>query len=178
MTAAQSLADNGRMLDVNTLKAADLKGLSKSAIAELAAEMLAQMTSMSTLLEARDRQAAAQIRKIKFKDAKLERITVELARLMAWKFGARTERINAEQRQMFDEAAAEDEASLEAQLLALQGTSEPSRPEAQTKRQLRRQPRRQPLPDYLRRVEHHYQPENTTCPTPAAARPWCASTKT
>ena len=71
------------MLDVNTLKAADLQGLSKSAMAELAAEMLARMTLMSAQLEARDKQAAAHIREIKFKDAKLERITFELARLKA-----------------------------------------------------------------------------------------------
>ncbi len=155
------------MLDVNTLKAADLKGLSKSAMAELTAEMLARMTLMSTQLEARDKQVAAHIREIKFKDAKLERITFELARLKAWKFGAKTERMNAEQRQMFDEAAAEDEASLEAQLLALQGASEPSpSPAAQVKRK----PRRQPLPEHLRRVEHHHEPENTTCPTPACGQ--------
>ena len=128
------------MLDVNTLKAADLQGLSKSAIAELAAEMLARMTLMSTQLEARDKHATAHIREIKFKDAKLERITFELARLKAWKFGAKTERMNAEQRQMFDETAAEDEASLEAQLLALQGATPSPPPAAQTKRQPRRQP--------------------------------------
>jgi len=154
------------MLDVNTLEAADLKGLSKSAMAELTAEMLARMTLMSTQLEARDKQAAAHIREIKFKNAKLERITFELARLKAWKFGAKTERMNAEQRQMFDETAAEDEASLEAQLLALQGASEPSPPAVQTKRN----PRRQPLPEHLRRVEHRHEPENTTCPTPACGQ--------
>jgi transposase len=154
------------MLDVNTLKAADLKGLSKGAMAELAAEMLARMTLMTTQLEARDKQAAAHIREIKFKDAKLERITFELARLKAWKFGAKTERMNAEQRQMFEETAAEDEASLEAQLLALQGASEPSPPAAQVKRK----PCRQPLPEHLRRVEHRHEPENTTCPTPACGQ--------
>ena len=36
--------------------------------------------------------------------------THELARLKAWKFGAKTERMNAGQRQMFEETAAEDEA--------------------------------------------------------------------
>jgi hypothetical protein len=53
--------------------------------------------------------------------AKLEKITFELARLKAWKFGAHTERLNAEQRQMFETTAAEDEADLAAQLAALQG---------------------------------------------------------
>ena len=65
-------------------------------------------------------------RDIKFKDAKIERITFELARLKAWRFGAKTEAMNAEQRQLFEETLAEDQASLEAQLQALQGLqSEP-----------------------------------------------------
>ena len=155
------------MLDVNALKAQDLQGLSQSAMVELATEMLARIAAMNTLLQARDKQAAEHAQEIKFKDTKLERITHELARLKAWKFGAKTERMNAGQRQMFEETAAEDEASLQAQLLALQGTSEPSTsPAAGTKRQ----PRRQPLPEHLRRVEHRHEPENTTCTSPGCGR--------
>ncbi|MBK8527997.1 MAG: IS66 family transposase zinc-finger binding domain-containing protein [Rubrivivax sp.] len=106
---------------------------------------------------------------MKFKDAKLERITFELARLKAWKFGAKTERMNAQQRQMFEEAAAEDEASLEAQLQALQGAGDQTgdAPPADTKRK----PRREPLPEHLRRVEHRHEPENTTCPTLECGQP-------
>lgn len=150
------------MLDLQTLKAEDLKGLSKNAMADLAGEMLAHLTAMSAQLQARDKQAAEHIQEMKFKDAKLERITFELARLKAWKFGAKTERMNAQQRQMFEEAAAEDEASLEAQLQALQDTSEQSAPPPADHK---RKPRRQPLPEHLRRVEHRHDPENTTCPT-------------
>ena len=155
------------MLNVNALKAEDLKGLSKSAMAELAGQILARMTLMSTQLAARDKQAATHAREIKFKDAKLERLTFELARLKAWKFGAKTERMNAEQRQMFEDTVAEDEASLEAQLLALQGATEPSVPPVAPPT---RKPRRQPLPEHLRRVEHHHEPENTNCPTPDCGR--------
>ena len=150
------------MLDLQTLKAEDLKGLSKNAMADLAGQMLAHLTAMSAQLQARDKQAAEHIQEMKFKDAKLERITLELARLKAWKFGAKTERMNAEQRQMFEETAAEDEASLEAQLQALQGTIEQSAPPSADHK---RKPRRQPLPEHLRRVEHRHDPENTTCPT-------------
>ncbi len=49
-------------------------------------------------------------------DAKIERITFELARLKAWKFGAKTEAMNAQQRQVFEDTLAEHQASLEAQL--------------------------------------------------------------
>ena len=95
---------------MNALKAQDLQGLSQSAMVELATEMLARIAAMNTLLQARDKQAAEHAQEIKFKDTKLERITHELARLKAWKFGAKTERMNAGQRQMFEETAAEDEA--------------------------------------------------------------------
>ena len=91
----------------------------------------------------------------------------ELARLKAWKFGARTEAMNAQQRQMFEDTAAEDEADLEAQLQALQGAAEPVAPAAAAPRA---KPRRQALPESLRRVEHHYEPESTTCPTPACGQ--------
>ena len=148
------------MLDVTTLNAQDLKGLSKSAVTELAVALLAQ-------LAAKDEHIAQRNREIKFKDAKIERITFELARLKAWKFGAKTERMNAEQRQMFEETAAEDEASLQAQLQALQGASEPSTSPTADKRQ----PRRHPLPEQLRRVEHRHEPENTTCPSPGCGQP-------
>jgi transposase len=142
------------MLDVQALQAQDLKGLSPSALAEVAAKMLAHIAEQSQRI---DHQARA----IKFKDAKIERITFELARLKAWRFGAKTERMNAEQRQMFEETLAEDQASLEAQLQALQGQlSQPSTPAALD---AKRKPRRQALPEHLRRVEHHHEPENTTC---------------
>ena len=70
--------------------------------------------------------------------------------------------MDAEQRQMFEDALAEDQASLEAQLLALQGergqTPAPP-PDEKTKSK----PRRQTLPEHLRRVEYRHEPENTTC---------------
>ena len=148
------------MLDVNALKAEDLKGLSPSAVAELAAAMLAQLAVKDEQLAQAARHIAERDRTIKFKDAKIERITFELARLRAWKFGAKTEAMNAEQRQMFEETLAEDQASLEAQLQALQGDSQPSAPpEGDTKRR----PRREKLPEHLRRVEHRHEPESTTC---------------
>ena len=158
------------MLNLNTLKAEDLKGLSKGAVTDLAAALIAQLAAHSAQLSAqqaaitaKDEHIARRDREIKFKDAKIERITFELARLKAWKFGAKTEAMNAEQRQMFEETLAEDEADLQAQLKALQGDADQAdKPQAEPKRK----PRRQALPEQLRRVEHHHEPVNTTCPTP------------
>ena len=158
------------MLQVTTLKAEDLKGLSKGAVTEIAAALLAQLATQSTQLSAqqaaitaKDEHIARRDREIKFKDAKIERITFELARLKAWKFGARTEAMDAAQRQMFEETLAEDEADLEAQLKALQGDVEA---QSEQPPAAKRKPRRQALPEHLRRVEHHHEPENTLCPTP------------
>jgi len=142
------------MVDLATLEAKDLRDLSPSAMTELATRMLAE-------LKVRDEQAQRDAKAIRFKDAKIEKITFELARLKAWKFGAHTERMNAEQRQMFESTVAEDEADLTAQLAALQGQDKDAtdKPAPNTKRQ----PRRKPLPDQLRRVEHHHEPADTTC---------------
>ncbi len=151
------------MLDIQALKTQDFKGLSDSAMAELAAVMRAQLVVQDEQIQRTSRQLADRDRAIKFKDAKIERITFELARLKAWKFGAKTEAMNAQQRQMFEDTLAEDQACLEAQLQALQGLSDQSgTPPADTKRK----PRRQALPEHLRRVDHHHEPEDTTCPTP------------
>ncbi len=161
------------MLDVKSLKPQDLQGLSEAAMAELMTSMLAQIAAQSEQLSVKDRELAARDqalavkdeyivrrdREIKFKDAKIERITFELARLKAWKFGARTEAMNAEQRQMFEDTLAEDQASLEAQLQALQGQTEVDKPQSDA----RRPPRREKLPEHLRRVEHHHEPKDTNC---------------
>src|SRR5260221_623413 len=106
------------MVDLSSLKAEDIQGLSASAVTELATRMLAE-------LKLRSEQADRDAKIIRFKDAKLEKITFELARLKAWKFGAHTERLNAEQRQMFETTVAEDEADLAAQLAALQDEDKP-----------------------------------------------------
>ena len=79
-TVAQA-ADNQPMLDVNTLKAQDLQGLSPSAMADLAAQMLAQMAALNAQLQARDQQAAAHIQEMKFKDPRRPRTATSSARL-------------------------------------------------------------------------------------------------
>ena len=146
-------------------KAQDLHGLSPAALAEVAAQMLEHIGRQSQQIAERDRA-------IKFKDAKLERITFELARLKAWKFAARTEAMNAEQRQLFEETLAADEASLQAQLEALQAQADSSTTASTPAPvEARRQPKRQALPEHLERVEHHHEPENTTCPTQGCGQP-------
>lgn len=147
-------------MDLNALRPEDLKALSPDAMTEVATRMLAQLAAQARQIEQQQALVQRRDQDIKFKDAKIERITFELARLKAWKFGAKTERMNAAQRQMFEDTAAEDEADLQAQLQALQGGAEPPQPAAD---KTKRQPRREKLPEHLRRVEHRHEPADTTC---------------
>ena len=76
--------------------------------------------------------------------------------------------MNAEQRDIFQETLAADQASLKAQLAALQGAS----PDASaTDKQLRSQPKRDALPAYLSRVDRRIEPEGTHCPAPECSQP-------
>jgi len=168
------------MLDVDAIVDGDLKGLSPEAIATLAERMLGHIREQQRHLQQRDERIAHQAGEIaqqaseierkdaelQFKTAKLEKVNFELARLKAWKFGAKTEAMSAEQRRLFEETMAEDEASLQALLEQLKGKAAQGAPGDQ-----RRRPRRQALPAHLHRVEHRHEPEDTTCPTPGCGRP-------
>ena len=156
-----------RMLSMRDLKPQDLQGLSQQAVTALAAQMLehirhqaGELQNKGHALEFQQKLLQRKDRDIAFRDAKIEKITFELARLKRWKFGAKSEAMTADQRQMFQETLLEDEADLEAQLAALQAAL----PKTQAKpKDAPRRPRRQALPEHLRRVEHHHEPEDTAC---------------
>ena len=157
------------MLDVHAIKAQDLKALSIADLAALATQMLAHIGEQSKHIGEQDKRIDSQAQAIKWRDAKIESITFQLARLKAWRFGAKTERMNAEQREIFEETLVADQASLEAQLAALQAcaTKGASAPEKEP----RRQPKREPLPAHLPRVDQCIEPEDTRCPTPECGQP-------
>jgi transposase len=167
------------MLDVHAIKAQDLKALSAAELAALATQMLVHISEQSKHISEQskhigeqDKRIDSQVQAIKWRDAKIESITFQLARLKAWKFGAKTERMNAEQREIFEETLAADQASLEAQLAHLQGTSTGYTPGVGAPdKQPRRQPKREPLPAHLPRVDQRIEPEDTCCPTPECGQP-------
>ncbi|MEJ8816270.1 IS66 family transposase [Variovorax ureilyticus] len=134
----------------------DLKGLGPEAVTALAQQMLQRLREQELHIAQRDQA-------LKLKDAKIEKITFELARLKRWKFGASAEAMSAEQRRLFEETCAEDEADLQEQLRQLQGEG---KADTDTQNKSKRKPRREKLPDHLRRVEHRHEPAQTTCPTP------------
>jgi len=122
----------------------------------------------ATLIAQLQQQVQSQAREIAWRDAKLDKLNFELARLKRWKFGAKTEAMTAEQRALFAETLVEDEASLQAQLAELQANL----PEApKTHKAPRAKPRRQALPAHLRRVEHRHEPADTHCATPGCGQP-------
>lgn len=158
------------MLDLHAIKAQDISALNPSEWASFAAQLLTQINEQSSHIAAQARRIDSDAQAIKWRDAKIESITFQLARLKAWKFGAKTERMNAEQRSIFEEALAGDEASLEAQLAALQAAA-PAVDASAPDKKPRRQPKREPLPPHLRRVDTRVEPENTNCPSPECGKP-------
>jgi transposase len=160
------------MLDLHAVKSQDLTALSPSALAELASQMLAHIQAQSQHIDALGKQVGSQAQGIKWRDAKIESILFQLARLKAWRFGAKTERMNAEQRSIFEETFAADQASLQAQLEALQGATPDGSPGADAAKDKKpRKPKREPLPDHLPRVDSVVEPEDTRCPTPECRQP-------
>ena len=157
-----------RMLSMRDLKLQTLQGLSQEAVTALAAQMLGHIEKQARDLEVQHKLLQRKDRDIAYRDAKIEKITFELARLKRWKFGAKSEAMTADQRQMFQDTLLEDEADLEAQLAALQAAL----PKTLAKPKVpARRPRRQALPEHLRRVEHHHEPEDTTCATADCGQP-------
>jgi transposase len=168
-----------RMLGMRGLPPVNLQGLD---LQGLSAEVLAAFEQMQQRIEQHELDAARREaalaertallqrkeRDLALRDAKIEKLEFEIARYKRWKFAAKTEAMNAEQRRLFEETVFEDEASLQAQLAALQAGL-PETP----KRALapRAKPRRQVLPEHLERVEHHHEPEDTACPTPECGKP-------
>jgi chromosome segregation ATPase len=117
------------------LQPQDLQGLSQQAVTALAAQMLdhirhqaSELQSKGHSLELQQKLLERKDRDIAWRDAKIEKITFELARLKRWKFGAKSEAMTADQRQMSQDTLLEDEADLEAQLAALQAALPKTQP--------------------------------------------------
>ena len=157
------------MFDLHAIKAQEISALNPSEWAAVSAQLLAQINEQSKHITALGQRIDSDAQAIKWRDAKIESITFQLAKLKAWKFGARTERMNAEQRSIFEETLAADEASLEAQLAALQ--PDPAQGRDAPGKQPRRQPKREALAPHLPRVDTRIEPESTFCPAPECGQP-------
>jgi transposase len=121
---------------------------------ELGVDQLRELTQ--ALLQRTGRDAQELI----WRDAKIDKLTFEIAQLKRMQFGVKSEQLGADQRALFDEAVGGDIAAIEEQIAALQATL-PPKAQAQP-----RTPKRTPLPAQLPRVDRHHEPENTACATP------------
>jgi transposase len=90
---------------------------------------------------------------------KIQALVLELAHLRRMRFGAKSEALSAEQRDLFQETLASDIAAAEAEL-SKPATDEPA---GKAPRAPRERAGRQPLPEHLPRIEHVHEPESCTC---------------
>jgi transposase len=91
---------------------------------------------------------------------KIQALTLELAHLRRMRFGARSEALSADQRDLFQETLASDLAAAEAEM-AKRLADAPATPPAPPVPRPRAG--RQPLPEHLPRIEHRHEPESCTC---------------
>ena len=89
------------------LSAEDIASLEAAGLGHIGAKVQALL----------DRQAHDR-HEIEWRDAKIEKLTFEMAQLRRVKFGKKSEQLDAEQKALFDEAVDADLAALEAQLAA------------------------------------------------------------
>lgn len=111
----------------------------------------------------RDAHIARRDRAIVWKDAKIAKLTDEIKRLRRVQFAARSEKMPAEQRALFDETMAADIAAVEAALEDARhgdGSGENAPRPASAPRP---KPARRPLPPELPRIETRHEPASCDC---------------
>ena len=139
---------------VNTITDVDtLHGVIRD---QLAAIALQQQT-----IAARDALIVSRDREIVYKEARIQHLTHEIARLRRLQYAAKSECLDAGQRGLFEEAMAADMAAVESELAALRSTSAPASP--------RKTPQRRTLPADLPRIETIHEPASCDCATCGAA---------
>jgi len=129
----------------------------------LVAEKIAEICAFTKREQMSAEQLAKRDRELVYKTAKIDQLTREIARLRRVQFAARTEKLDAEQRTLFDDALAGDIAAAEAEVAALRT---PGAAEAAASREV---PKRKPLPAELPRIETRHEPASCQCSACGAA---------
>jgi len=124
---------------------------------DIVIDQLATIAQRDAKIAAQEEQVTSQQRTIVYKSAKIQALTAEILRLRRVQFAARSEKMDPEQRALFDETMAADITAVQAELEALQAPAA-----AQTKA-ARGTPKRQPLPASLPRIETRHEPDSCTC---------------
>lgn len=143
---------------LSTLTDADvLRGLLAEKLAELAARDVV-IAERDSLIAERDALIAERDKTIRHREARIDALTHEIARLRRMQFAARSERMNPEQRSLFEETMAADLAAAESELAELAAPQRERTPSAP-----REVPRRRPLPPELQRITTVHEPDTCTC---------------
>ena len=130
-----------------------LSNLNAEQLRQLAAELITKLAQQSqqhaVVIAAKDSD-------IQYRQAKIDKLTHELATLKRWKFGRSSEQLNGTQISLIEETIEADIAAIELELQELA-------PAAKAPAQPRQQPKRAALPAGLPRVDIHHEPDTTTC---------------
>jgi transposase len=129
----------------------DITHIDRQGLDSLNADQLREL--VGRLLERSGRDA----HEIGWRDAKIDKLTFEIAQLKRLQYGKKSEQLSTEQRALFDEALDGDIAAIEEQIAQLQASLPPKTDEQ------RQTPKRAALPARLPRVDRHHEPDNTTC---------------
>ena len=132
--------------------AQELSSLNAEQLRALASELISQVAQREQAIAAKDGE-------LKYRQAKIDQLTHEMAVLKRWKFGRSGERLDPAQLSLLDETLDADIAAIELELEQLAPT--PAREATDAG-----QPKRARLPPGLPRVEITHEPESTVCATP------------
>jgi transposase len=130
-----------------------LSNLNAEQLRQLAAELITKLAKQSqqhaVVIAAKDSD-------IQYRQAKIDKLTHELATLKRWKFGRSSEQLNAAQISLLDETLDADIAAIEEELKELS-------PAVKLEAAPRQQPKRAALPAGLPRVAIHHEPDSIIC---------------
>jgi transposase len=113
---------------------------------------------LQATLAQRDETLARQDAHIQFIETKNQALILELAHLRRMRFGTKSEALNGEQRDLFQETLDGDLAAIEQEIDTAQAALQPEAPKPPRPRA-----GRQPIPSHLPRIEHRHEPESCTC---------------
>lgn len=133
-----------------------LINLNAEQLRELAGDLIAKLAQQSLQIGAQVQAIAAKDSLILYRQAKIDKLTHEMATLKRWRFGRSREQLDVGQISLLDETLDADIAAIEQELQNLA-------PAPKTDTVPRQQPKRTALPAELPRVEVAYEPDSTTC---------------
>lgn len=137
---------------------ADLTGLALAELHDLLQRQVAE-TARQTAEAARYAAEAAHLKaSLRHAETRNQALILELAHLRRLRFGTKSEALNGEQRDLFQETLDGDLAAIEAEIDTVQAALHPEAPKSPRPRA-----GRQPLPAHLPRIEHRHEPESCTC---------------